>query len=1078
MHQNQFLRGCMFIAGLILLPSIILAQTPAPSPPPPTNAIFVPYEKMTGPKFGKDQSILVPYAEFLKLKKAAETRPDSEDFRPVAALVQSSYKGVIADTLVRIDAELIVDVLARAKDTLEVILPFEGVAIEKSAIEGASGTLGPLDSGAGFRLIMQGAGRRTLIISLAVPLKSEGGAKRLDFRVPRAAASSLELSSKEKIAIESQEQSVPATITENPDGSAVIRAATGSTERILLMFRPGIERVGAAAQTRFSIHQEIAARLSSKQAEFAVQLKGKIHTGSLKSLAVQLPAGVQLRDVAGSFVKDWSAPDAAGLFEIALIREIVDEFSLQINASMPLSSPIFNIPEFRVPGAVAESGLVRINPDSWLTVWVEDAAGLEAASQPADGAAGGKAYLFGQPGWALKVNLRPVPQRLRSEAVILYEVTEEFVRIKTRHNLNVGGRGLFDVEMEVPKGFQLREAGPANLVASYRQKENRIEIGFRGEQRGNMTIELDLQRPRAAGESKVSLNPISAVGAEEDLGIVVLAVPRALRATELEARGLEAADVRNLMDRVNPLLSADLVPALAYKFFTPDFQTLLAIERQRTRINCETSRLVSIMPSLMRQDATFNYNVEFSATDTFQILLPASAGEDVRFTASDIKEKFHAPIKKESLVDNELTTWTIRLQRRVIGAWTLRLSFDMPLPAAESGKTVKVGIPPLRTVNTARESGFIAVSRGENLEVRVADSTGLESRDIKELPPQLANAFLGFRYFDPVKQSLELELVRHEMEAVLGALIRRVHIDTVLNDQREATHEVIFEVQNNREQYLELDLPKEVQIWSAFVRGMPVHPITRQSDGARLIELTKSESKDMAFRVRLILKETLPGGDLKGGGKLIFNPPKPINLPILRATWKLYLPRGYLYYDFGGSMRLEKGGRPSWVEPATDKLLNDIPAAVAGGAASPDFKPPVSSINVDYDHAETQEEKAERLKSGAAMEISITREGVQYVFSKLSGIGSVEMRYQKARRMLFMQAGAALIIFVLLLLIMKASKSVLPGFAAALILLIAASLTGGLAGRLLISSFAASAAAFVIGLVLLTIQKRKSQNSI
>jgi GNAT superfamily N-acetyltransferase len=33
---------------------------------------------------------------------------------------------------------------------------------------------------------------------------------------------------------------------------------------------------------------------------------------------------------------------------------------------------------------------------------------------------------------------------------------------------------------------------------------------------------------------------------------------------------------------------------------------------------------------------------------------------------------------------------------------------------------------------------------------------------------------------------------------------------------------LLLEVQNNREQYLELDLPKGMEIWSAFVRGVPV----------------------------------------------------------------------------------------------------------------------------------------------------------------------------------------------------------------------------------------------------------------
>ena len=177
---------------------------------------------------------------------------------------------------------------------------------------------------------------------------------------------------------------------------------------------------------------------------------------------------------------------------------------------------------------------------------------------------------------------------------------------------------------------------------------------------------------------------------------------------------------------------------------------------------------------------------------------------------------------------------------------------------------MQIAVPFVRAVGVARETGFVAVSRGENLEVRVAKSEGLEARDIKELPPALSSAFLGYRYFEPEKVSLSLDLMRHEVEPVLGALIRRMHIDTVLTDQGEATHEAIFEVQNNREQYLVLKVPGNMEIWGAFVRGVPVRPTTRESDGARLIELTKSESKDDAFRVRLVMHEKLPGGVMAG----------------------------------------------------------------------------------------------------------------------------------------------------------------------------------------------------------------------
>jgi hypothetical protein len=216
----------------------------------------------------------------------------------------------------------------------------------------------------------------------------------------------------------------------------------------------------------------------------------------------------------------------------------------------------------------------------------------------------------------------------------------------------------------------------------------------------------------------------------------------------------------------------------------------------------------------------------------------------------------------------------------------------------------------------------------------------------------------------------------------------------------------------------------------------------------------------------LILRETLPGGPLKMAGSLVFDPIKRINIPALRTTWKLYLPRGYDYIDFGGTMRLEEGGRPSWIEPASEKLLNDIPASFAGGVARPSLNPPVKAPSVDYDTAETEEEKKARLQ-GEALDIPIVREGVQFVFSKLSGIGTIEVNYWKKKPLVILHGAVGIILFLALLGLMRLGKRPHYGFIAFAIFFIGASLTGGLPGRLFSTSYAVSFAAFLVSLLIL-----------
>ncbi|MBI1785018.1 hypothetical protein HYR69_07725 [Candidatus Sumerlaeota bacterium] len=304
----------------------------------------------------------------------------------------------------------------------------------------------------------------------------------------------------------------------------------------------------------------------------------------------------------------------------------------------------------------------------------------------------------------------------------------------------------------------------------------------------------------------------------------------------------------------------------------------------------------------------------------------------------------------------------------------------------------------------------------------------------------------------------------------MGALIRRTHIETVMSDQREATHEVIFEVQNNREQYLELRLPEGMKIWSAFVRGKPVRPTLREKDKANLIELTKSETKDAAFRVRLILRETLPGGELGYWGKLHFVPPQPLNIPVLRTTWKLYLPPRWRYLKFSGGMRLaDRPGLP-WIEPAAELLLNDLPADVAGGIAKPALRPQQAVVSTQYQNEETEEEKRARLQ-GAALEIPIVREGLQYEFNKLSGVGDIEIKYWKSKALVILQGCFALAILFALLWSMAARRRLRPAVTMSAATFILASLTDGLAGRLSATALTASCAALAAAIIIVILRR-------
>ncbi len=1040
--------------GLCLLPG----AKPATAADAAQPVVFVPYERTTGPRLDPSQSVLLPYAEFLRLKQGAQTTSATQ-VRAFAALVQADYRGTVEDKIARLDAQLRLDVLAPTADPVKLDLPIEGAAIESIAIQGAPASVSPHAGGGGLALTLRGGGARTLTLRLAVPLAADGARARLDFRPPRAAASSLVLNVPEAAIVEPVPGSIPAGVKADGHGGTIIEAAPGAGDRILIAWKPRVEATGAGAQARLAVSEQMRVAIGADTAQASDRMHIALLGGGVSTLALRLPAGVQLLNVSGSFVRDWTSTPNGGT-SVTLVRTVNEPLDLALEMQLEPAADRLAIPEIAVRGAVRQRGTITIVPQSNLTVWPEQTDGLEPVSVRNEPPAS-RAFSFSQPGWKLLLSRKPRPARVSAEGILLYELVGDTLRIKTNHQLTIGGHEIFDVAFEVPEGCQAREAGPSEVVAGFRQQGRRVEVNFRGMQVGKTNVRLVLERPRAAGDGRLPLEPVALVGADEDAGRLIVAAPPALRVSEVRVQGLEATDVRALQGRLEGMIGPDLAPVLGYTYFRPAFSGQLALERQRTRLSCETSILATVMPSLMRIDASLDYLVEFSATDTFQLLLPARIGEDARFTSADIKEKVRSQAPPAA---DGLTTWTIRLQRQAIGPYRLSVSFDMPLADAASGKPMAAVVPLVRAAGVTRETGYVAVARRENIEVRASDvAAALEPRDVKELPAGLRAGFLGYRYFDPSQFKLHLELIRHETETVLGALIRRMHIETVLSQQRVVMHEATLEVQNQREQYLELNLPEGMTIWLAQVAGQTVRPAMRQDNGTttQLIELAKSPTADGVMRVRLVLRQTLADSDMGSFGRLHFEPPRPRNIPVLRTTWKLYLPRDYRYLGFGGAMRLETAGALPWIEPAAENIINNIPARLTGANTRP---PAQAGEPVGYQADETVREKQARA-GGAALDIPLVREGQIYEFSKLSGVGDITLTYWKRKPLLIVQGLFGLAVLAGLLGAMRRRRGLAVPIAAVIVTFLLASLLGGFCGRLMFTALAASLVALAVGVV-------------
>jgi hypothetical protein len=207
-----------------------------------------------------------------------------------------------------------------------------------------------------------------------------------------------------------------------------------------------------------------------------------------------------------------------------------------------------------------------------------------------------------------------------------------------------------------------------------------------------------------------------------------------------------------------------------------------------------------------------------------------------------------------------------------------------------------------------REKGFLGVELKSASEVTLSSAEGLDRLDVSELPPVLITRsqkplLFGFKYLHH-PYSLILDIKKHEELPIISTVVDSASGVTLFTEDGKLVHRLVYKIRNTSKQFLELELPEDAQVWGLFVGGEPAKP--RVNQNKILIPLNRSRQGAtglVAFDVELIyyLKSTRFGW--LGHKKSLFPVPDVI---ISQMLWSVYLPVGYTFPQFGGSVEKEK----------------------------------------------------------------------------------------------------------------------------------------------------------------------------
>jgi hypothetical protein len=221
-------------------------------------------------------------------------------------------------------------------------------------------------------------------------------------------------------------------------------------------------------------------------------------------------------------------------------------------------------------------------------------------------------------------------------------------------------------------------------------------------------------------------------------------------------------------------------------------------------------------------------------------------------------------------------------------------------------ETIVAGFDGFEVLGTVRESGYVAGEVKSDAGAEVQEFNNLERIDFQKIPYQLSNLstrpiLFAFRY---VKHPFDMvvRITKYKKEEALTSFIDMAKGITLLTEDGKLVHQVTFTMQNLWDQFLKVNLPKDVSIWSVYVNGER-EKASRDDEGKVLIPLVRSErgadGSLTPFDIELVYTEKEGAFNLLGKKKHFF---PTTDILINRVEWSLYLPVNYAYINFTGNL--------------------------------------------------------------------------------------------------------------------------------------------------------------------------------
>ncbi len=827
------------------------------------------------------------------------------------SMVSATYSGTVRDKVAQLDATLILSSIA----TNQSILLFGSeVAVQQFSTDAREARL--VRQGQGVALRLGDKGHATVKLKLVARLEGDVTRRRLAFAIPPALASQL------SVTIDEPEADVefPTAISFQRSTNRTethVEAILGAGDRVELIWTPRMKRIAEMAASIFAQNTTLVT-VGGGAVNTRSVLDYQVTQGELRQVKVKLPVGQRLLRVEGEWIRVWELNNEGGaqILTVDLLKGVSPGYRLTVETEKVLdvlpAQVKVEVPH--VQDVIRENGLVALLGGEELSVSIDNAQELQrvdaaefakSGAFKADGLV--SAYRFFKQGFTLTARAEAIQPHVEAIARNSIRVGFEAVNLSARIDYTIKKAGIFQLRLAVPAGYRV-DAVTGNGVSQWHGKpeSNTVEVLLKERTMGAFTLQVALSKAHKELPATLEFSGVTPLDVQKLTGFVSVS-------SEAGA-ALKTATFEGLTEIPAAALGEGRPSGggmLGYKCVGTDPATAgawklsVSTEVVESWVRAEVANVVSLTETLLSGRAMVRYDIQNAPVKEFRLRIPTNYA-NVEITGPNIRRR-----------DRTNDLWRVELQNKVRGVQVLTVTWEQARPAKTNGAVADlVNFTGVEAVGVERETGVVILMTRPPLQV--TEKSALEPLvriDVRELPDWSGVTatsggaggevpVLVYRYLRP-GYALGVEAKRFNEAAVLQALVDSARFTTVVADDGQMMTEMVLGIRNNGLQHLEVELPADAAVWSAFVAGQPVRPATQNNKVLLPLERSGADDAPVSVELTYVGRQAFPRG--KGNVKLAS--PK-LDVPLKNARWDLYLPPDYNYSAFAGSMAHEASEAP------------------------------------------------------------------------------------------------------------------------------------------------------------------------